>query len=280
MNTPPSDPGDRVAPADVSHPVSSGHSPKSVAHVTIAPPGDILPLRTRFRAEMNCQVVHDSIHRREGWTRTYRIDLGTCLIGFGTVAIGGPWKDKPTLFEFYLLPEHRLRAFEYFEALLSVAESRHFEVQSNEVLLTVMLHVYARDIVSERIVFADQTATRHSGNGAVLRQVTPDYEVRACMDLRQGGGQWNLERDGVVVGTGGILFHYNRPYGDIHMEIHEPYRRQGYGRFLVQELKKECYRLGAIPAARCSTENLASRATLQGAGFIPYAHMLLGTLRG
>ncbi len=280
MSSHPSGDVDRVTPGTVSNTVCSVRVPKAVAQVTLAPPGDILPLRTRFRAEMNCQVVHDSIHRREGWTRTYRIDFGTCLIGFGTVAIGGPWKENPTIFEFYLLPEHRLRAFDHFEAFLSVCESRHFEVQSNEVLLTVMLHAYARDIVSERIVFADQSATRHSGNGAVLRQLTPDNEVRACMDLRQGGGQWNLECDGTVIGSGGILFHYNRPYGDIHMEIHEPFRRQGFGQFLVQELKKECYRLGAIPAARCSTENLASRATLQNAGFIPYAHMLLGTLKG
>ena len=264
----------------VSGSTSATTTPRDSARVSLSPPGDILPLRTRFRAEMNCQVVHDSIHRRDGWTRTYRIDSGACLIGFGTVAIGGPWKDKPTIFEFYLLPEHRLQAFDHFEAFLSVCDARHFEVQSNEVLLTVMLHAYARDIASERIVFADQVATRHSGNGAVLRQVTPDNEIRACMDLRQGGGQWNLEHDGAVIGTGGILFHYNRPYGDVHMEIQEPFRRQGFGRYLVQELKKECYRLGAIPAARCSTENLASRATLQGAGFVPYAHMLLGTLIG
>jgi hypothetical protein len=29
---------------------------------------EILGLRERYREEMNCQIVHDSIHRRTGWT--------------------------------------------------------------------------------------------------------------------------------------------------------------------------------------------------------------------
>jgi hypothetical protein len=34
----------------------------------------ILPLRTRYREEAKCQIVHDSIHRREGWTLSYLLD--------------------------------------------------------------------------------------------------------------------------------------------------------------------------------------------------------------
>ena len=46
----------------------------------------------------------------------------------------------------------------------------------------------------------------------------------------------------------------------------------------MQELKRVAYELGAIPAARCSPDNVASRRTLQKAGFVPFAHMLVGTL--
>jgi len=35
---------------------------------SLASAQSILPLRTRHRQEMSCQIVHDSIHRREGWT--------------------------------------------------------------------------------------------------------------------------------------------------------------------------------------------------------------------
>jgi len=62
------------------------------------------------------------------------------------------------------------------------------------------------------------------------------------------------------------------------MEVAEPFRRKGFGSYLVQELKRICYERGSIPAARCNPENIASRKTLQKAGFVPYAHMLTGKL--
>jgi hypothetical protein len=32
---------------------------------------DIAALREQYRKEMNCQIIHDSIHARPGWTREY-----------------------------------------------------------------------------------------------------------------------------------------------------------------------------------------------------------------
>ena len=85
-----------------------------------------------------------------------------------------------------------------------------------------------------------------------------------------------LDVDEEAAATGGILFHYNRPYGDIYMDVKEPFRRRGLGAYLVQELKRVCYELGAVPAARCNPSNIASRQALQKAGFVPFAHILLG----
>ena len=64
--------------------------------------------------------------------------------------MAGSWKDKPSIFEFYVLPQHRTHGFELFEALLTASNARFMEIQSNDVLLTVMLHTYARDIWSEK----------------------------------------------------------------------------------------------------------------------------------
>lgn len=228
---------------------------------------------------MNCQIVHDSIHRREGWTASYLLELGGKPAGFGSVALAGPWQDKPTIFEFFLLPEHRTRAFELCEMLLAASGARCFEVQSNDVLLTAMLHTYGRDIASEKIVFHDQLTTALGCPGAVLHCVTPAEEIRAAMEARQGGGEWHLELEGKVVAKGGILFHYNRPYGDLYMEVEEPFRQRGLGSYLVQELKRVCYELGALPGARCSPDNIASRRTLQRAGLVPFAHILNASIR-
>jgi len=238
----------------------------------------VLPLRTRHRAEMNCQIVHDSIHRRNQWTQTYQLSSGAQPVGFVGVAIAGPWKDKPTIFEYYVLPEYRTEAFQLFQVFREASDAGFFEVQSSDVLLNVILHTFGRQIESEKIVFADGKSTSLPSRGATLRSKTAKAEIQAAMDARQGGGEWGLELEGVELGKGGILFHYNRPYGDIYMEVAETHRRQGWGALLVQELKRQCYELGAIPCARCHPQNVASRQTLQRAGFVPVAHILLGTL--
>jgi GNAT superfamily N-acetyltransferase len=62
------------------------------------------------------------------------------------------------------------------------------------------------------------------------------------------------------------------------MDVDEPFRQRGLGSYLVQELKRLAYGLDAIPAARCNPHNVASRRTLQRAGFEPYASILTGAL--
>ena len=239
---------------------------------------EVLPFRTRYCEEMNCQIVHDSIHRRPGWTLAYLLQIGGRDVGFGSIAVAGPWTDKPTLLEFYVLPEHRTRAFDLFDALIEVARPQFMEIQSNDLLPSVMLHAYAREITSEKIVFRDDATTALTVPGATLRCVTPEEQTRQHIEQRQGGPEWLLEVEGQPAGNGGILFHYNPPYGDLYMEVSETFRRRGLGAFVVQELKRFAYQLGAIPGARCSPANIASRRTLQKAGFIPYAHMLTGAL--
>lgn len=212
-----------------------------------------------------------------GWTTTYLLDVGDEAAGFGSIAIGGPWTGKPTVFEFYVEPVYRQRAFDLFEALLVATGARHMEIQSNDALLAVMLYTYAKGIETEAIIFHDKltTALRH---GATLRCTTPAVEIKRSIEQRQGGPEWILEVAGQEAGKGGILFHYNRPYGDIYMEVNEPFRRRGLGSYLVQEIKRAAYKLGVIPCARCSPTNIPSRRTLQKAGFVPFAHILLGII--
>jgi hypothetical protein len=86
--------------------------------------------------------------------------------------------------------------------------------------------------------------------------------------------------NGEVAGAGGVLYHYNRPYGDIYMKIGEAFRRKGLGAYLVQELKAACRAGGSVPAARCNVENLASRRTLQKSGLVPCGNIIVGDLAG
>ena len=238
---------------------------------------EILPWLDMYRLEMACQVVHDSIHTRPGWSREYLLSEDGTRVGYGSVAIGGPWTGKPTVYEFYAVPRRRLHLFDLFRALLDASGAATIEVQSNAPLLTIMLHTFAQDVTSESILFHDAVTTAHLPPGATLREATAEETP----DLGPEQRKWRsvIEVDGIVAATGGVLFHYNRPYGDIYMEVAEPFRRRGLGSFLVQELKRKCYCHGHIPAARCNVRNIASRRTLQKAGFVPCGHILSGSVR-
>jgi len=239
---------------------------------------DALPLRVRYREEMNCQIVHDSLHSRPGWTEPYLLQIQGMSVGFAAVAIAGPWQDKRTVLEYYMLPEYRNRAFEMFETFLRAVECSAMEVQSNDALVTVMLHTFAREITAEKIVFRDAFTTSLPSASAVLRCVTSQQETRAQLAQRSGSTEFILEVDGEIAGHGSILCHYNVPYVDLAMDVDEPLRRRGFGSYIIQELKRAAYELGAIPGARCSPTNVASRLTLQKAGMVPYASMLVGVL--
>ena len=246
---------------------------------SVAEPGRADGMRTRFRLESNCQIVHDSLYIRPGWTTTYLLSVDETIAGYGSIAQEGPWKDRPTIFEFYLLPDFRVQAFRLFEVFLETCGAKYFEVQSNHSLLAAMLFRYAENIRSEAMVFYDHHRTSLTVPGATLECQTDAKEIQSAIDRRRGGGKWSLLVDSEPVGSGGILFHYNYPYADIYMEINEGHRRHGYGAFLVQEFKRIAYEFGAVPAARCNPENIASQLTLQKAGFAPYAHILDGDLK-
>jgi GNAT superfamily N-acetyltransferase len=237
---------------------------------------EIAPMRDLYRQEMSCQIIHDSIHSRPGWTLEYCLFANGMPIGYGSVAVAGPWKDKPTLYEYYVLPYFRLRLFDLFSLLLETSRANRIETQSNDSLLTTMLHAFGRGVESESILFHDKLTTALAPAGVTFRGATVADKLDITADQLRSHGV--VEIEGKVAGKGGILFHYNRPYGDIYMEVAEPFRRRGLGSYLVQELKRVCYEGGSVPSARCSPKNIASRSTLQKAGFVPCGHILCGSI--
>jgi GNAT superfamily N-acetyltransferase len=242
---------------------------------------EIVPLREKYRKEMDCQIIHDSIHARGGWTREFvlRMDDGG-VIGYGSVAVAGPWHDNPALYEFFVEPEHRMRAFEAFTSLLQSCGAKTIETQSNARLLSVMLHVFARNLRTEAILFEDGFQTSFRPQGAGFRAVTAsDSTVLRRLELDENAG-WVVTVEDEIAGAGGVLYHYNRPYGDVYMKVAQPFRRVGLGAYLVQELKAVCRTGASVPSARCNVDNQPSRKTLQKAGFVPCGVLISGDLSG
>lgn len=248
-------------------------------HVRASELGEIAPSREKYRKEMNCQIIHDSIHARAGWSREFALHMDDgAAIGYGSVAVAGPWRDNPTLYEFFVDPEHRVRIFEAFTTLLETCGARTIETQSNAPLLSLMLHVFARNVRAESILFEDGFQTSFRPQGASFRAATAsDAAVLQRLELDDTAG-WIVTMNEEIAGAGGVLYHYNLPYGDVYMKIAEPFRRIGLGTYLVQELKGVCRAGDSVPAARCNVNNQPSRRTLQKAGFVPCGVLISGDL--
>jgi RimJ/RimL family protein N-acetyltransferase len=140
------------------------------------------------------------------------------------------------------------------------------------------LHALAPAVTSEKILFHDKMTTAHAPRGAVVRRASPADAAQTLSRQLDPEANWVLTLDSEIAGTGGILYHYNPPYGDIYMQIAESFRRRGLGSYMVQELKKACYSQGKVPAARCDPTNIASRKTLQKAGFVPCGTIVTGSV--
>jgi GNAT superfamily N-acetyltransferase len=240
---------------------------------------EITPLRERYRQEMDCQIIHDSIHARPGWTVEYALDLDGGMVGYGSVAVGGPWTNSHALYEFYVKEDCRRRIFDLFAALLAACDATTVETQTNDPILPIMLHTFGQNVRAGAILFEDRFETRLLPEGSGFRSAEAgDVQQLRMLDLDDTPG-WVVTSNGSIAGAGGVLYHYNRPYGDIYMKIAEPARGRGLGAYLVQELKAACRAGGSVPAARCNIGNLASRRTLQKAGFVPCGNIVTGDLR-
>jgi GNAT superfamily N-acetyltransferase len=237
---------------------------------------EVLPLRELYRREMNCQIVHDSLPGR-GFGNLFLIRADGRNAGYGFV-MGYRGEPKDLVREFYVLPALRGSALPMFRRLIETSRALRIEAQTNDVLLTLMLYDCATEITSDRVVFHDALTTNLAVPGASFRKVIAADKENIFEHKVEGVGEWLIEEDGAIVATGGIALHYNLPYGDIYMEVDEPFRRRGYGSYLIQELKRACYEMGRIPAARCDVSNAGSRASLQKAGLLPCARMLSGIL--
>lgn len=244
--------------------------------ISLASLSDIQELRNEYIRQMNCQIIHDSIHRRPNWTTEYSLRLRGQNVGYGSVAVLGPWSNKPSAYEFYLRPEHDSQLLLAMRAFLDQSQCSHIEVQTNDRTGNIMLASFAKEIQTEAILFEDLHTTHHSFEGARLRE--PTFEEEPDLDADERSWRIVIEIEHQVVARGGVLFHYNPPYGDIYMEVEPDFRRRGIGSYLVQELKALCRRRGKTPACRCNVGNVASQRTLQRAGFVPCGNIMFGRL--
>lgn len=232
----------------------------------------IASLRRQFLQETNCQIRYHAWHER-GHSDTWLLRCDGAEVGYGSIN-GGEAAARDTVFEFYVLPGWRRAMAPLFLELLETAQPAHVECQSNEPLLASMLYEFAHDINAQVMLFEDDTATDLAHPGVAFRRRRDGDAVFEHQD--EPVGDYVLERRGKVIATGGFATHYNEPFADLHMEVDADARGGGLGSYLLQEVKKQCYLAGRVPAARCNIHNKASYASLLKAGMRRCGFILKG----
>jgi GNAT superfamily N-acetyltransferase len=229
-----------------------------------------------YRQEMNCQIRHDAHHGR-GFTSIYLVRYQDSIAGYGCVG-DSDTRGTEVVSEFYVTPPYRAQALPLFRSLLAHSGATRVSAQTNDRLLALLLYDCCRpdSITSDVILFEDSAVTALPAPPGVTVWRVPVEEPPTS--LQHGREDAVAELDGETVGTGGFMCHYNPPYGDVYMEVVEAHRGKGIGSYLVQEIKRACYETGRRPSARCNATNVASRRTLQKAGFLPCARLLEGTV--
>jgi GNAT superfamily N-acetyltransferase len=234
---------------------------------------EVEAMRELYRHEARCQIIRDS-HLRRGLADPYLIRVNGRLCGYGGISNKAPHR----LIEFYVQPAMRRFASPLLRELLAASGATAMAAQTNMPLMLMLLYECAQDITREAILFEDAEMTHHTCTQGVFRQATLADSATIFPHHHEPVGDWVIDTAEGIVATGGFLTHYNPPYGDIFMEVRESARQRGFGRYLVQELKRVCYEAGKKPAARCDPTNMASRRTLESAGLLPCGYLLTGRI--
>lgn len=239
--------------------------------ITKVPLAELGDLRKKLLAAIDNQFTYDKCHLY-GWADTYLFRTDSSIAGYGSVWGKDRREDRDSIFEFYLEPEFRDHAHQIFARFVEISKVGWIECQSNDPFLTEMFFEFATDIYAEAILFEDDFESSITIDGARLEAVETPESHRLHRE-------YVLKYNDDIVGQGGLLLNYNFPYADIYYGIGELYRRKGFGSLFVQELKKEAYKMGRVPAARTGIDNMISKRTMIKAGLRPCGWRLGGTIR-
>ncbi|MFC0512812.1 GNAT family N-acetyltransferase [Mucilaginibacter angelicae] len=228
---------------------------------------DIEPHRRLFLAEAKFQFIYNKCHGA-GWVDNYLFKFEERSVGYGSVWGKDKREDRDTICEFFLDQPFRKYARQIFDQFIKAANAGFVECQTNDILLAGMAFESAKNINAEAILFETAYETAFTIEGAqFVKSKNPDE-----------WDAYSIQNNGEVVATGGFIWNYNFPYIDIYYEVKENFRKQGYGVLIMQELKKEAYRLNRLPAARCNVKNQASKALLLKAGMRVCGYIIIGEI--
>lgn len=219
---------------------------------------EIAPLRAEFETSAGCQIVR-WMNLARGFAYAVALEDSGRLVGYGVIRTTD---DEDTLIEFFApaTPDPVAAA----RAILDFTRAPIIEAQTNLPGMPLILEKLGSHPQPGPLLFATDEQTRLEIAGVTFRELHKRDDI--FPHNLEPEGPWGLEWEGRIVATGGFFTHYNPPYADLYMEVAPPFRRRGFGSFLLQELQIVCTKQGLIPAARCDRDNVASANCLQKSG--------------
>lgn len=96
--------------------------------------------------------------------------------------------------------------------------------------------------------------------------------VQSLIANRQTFGLYN---GNTLLGVGEVRRSASQPaYADIGMIVDKSHRRRGVGTSILARLKAHCASQNTIPICSCAADNIASRKTIEKAGFVAHHRMI------
>jgi len=227
----------------------------------------------------------------------YKMVVGGDRVGYYAAKDG-------CLLQFFVTKPFLLRASAFFDELLAAAALDSASVSTVEPMFLSLCLDRQTAVSINTYLFQDHHPVHFAITAFPNAQFCPalladlpqltmfyqennEYEDTEAIEEGAGGhepfvrtlidnGQVFLLRDGQeVLGIGECrISQTQKPYADIGMITNNRYRRQGIGAFLLAQLKDYCYSQAVKPICSCAFDNIASRKTIEKAGFITQHRIL------
>jgi len=242
----------------------------------------------------------ESLKKRRDINKEYIKTIGVPIDGFWENVVIGTSKcyqiihDKKlvghffvdankTLVQFHVIKEYYTSRTEIFEYIIKSKKVRSADVSTKELEYlalcldnqkSVEVHTYLFDdnqkITQELNGFSKSTFRLANKDDIDTIKINCDVAYDGYYeDLIENDNLFVLYNESCLLGIGEFrVITSNEQYGDIGVVVAEEYRRRGIGTFIINQLKEHCYNKELQPLACCEVENIASRNTMEKAGFI------------
>jgi predicted acetyltransferase len=216
-----------------------------------------------------------------GESKCYKININTVCVGYCCI------DSQKTLWQFYLIQSAVIYSQKVFKFLIDMNYIVAAECLTYDHLLMSLCLDFHKKANCSGYIFRDdanmQCQINSCGNIKYRIATKEDYNQLSEIDSITPNLAffYNLDdsihnkevfiffSDEEIIGAGTCKKVWNsKNYYDIGMVVAKKHRHKGIGTYIIKRLKEYCYDRNYVPICGCAYSNIASKKTLERAGFI------------